>query len=158
MPVPFGPHTPGCEPERPGGDDQRPVRTRQHLAECLDGAAIRIGRALEVSRESDVVLEREVDHAIRRGSCTPQAVEVIKSAAMHLRPGRGKGSGRNIRASEPGDLMARADELGNDGGADPAGRAGDENMHENLPGWPTVLGTGLVLRRVDVSRCHHYNT
>jgi hypothetical protein len=26
--------------------------------------------------------------------------------------------------------MAGADELGNDGGADPAGRAGDENTHE----------------------------
>ena len=49
---------------------------------------------------------------------------------MHLRPGGGEGSGRGIRAGEPGDLMAGADELGNDGGADPAGRAGDENAHE----------------------------
>jgi hypothetical protein len=28
--------------------------------------------------------------------------------------------------------MARADEFGNDGGADPTGSAGDENAHENL--------------------------
>jgi hypothetical protein len=28
--------------------------------------------------------------------------------------------------------MARVDELRDDGGADPAGRAGDEDAHENL--------------------------
>ena len=76
------------------------------------------------------MLEREVDHAIRRGRRAAQAVEVVEGAAMHLRPGGGEGSGRGIRASQPDDLMARADELGNDGGADPAGRAGDENTHE----------------------------
>jgi len=72
---------------------RRSIRTRKRLAERLDGAAIRIGSALEVPRESNVMLEGEVDHAIRRGSCTPQAVEVIKSAALHLYPGRGEGSG-----------------------------------------------------------------
>ena len=138
-PVPFGRHPPRCEPERPGGDDERPVGTRQRLAECLDGAAIRIGGALEVPRERDVVLEREVDHAIRRGRRAPQAVEIIERAAVHLCPGRGEGGGRGIRAGQPDDLMARADELGNDGGADPAGRAGDENTHEKPPGEPAVL-------------------
>jgi hypothetical protein len=42
--------------------------------------------------------------------------------------------------------MARADELGNDGGADPAGRAGDENAHEKPPGKPAVPGTGGCAR------------
>jgi MftR C-terminal domain len=37
-PVPFGRHPPRCQPERPGGDDERPVRIRQRLAECLAGA------------------------------------------------------------------------------------------------------------------------
>ena len=49
-------------------------------------------------------------------------------------PAAVEGSGRGIRAGQPDDLMARADELGNDGGADPAGRAGDENAHEKPPG------------------------
>jgi hypothetical protein len=88
-------------------------------------------------------LKREVDHAIRRGSCIPQAVEVIESAAMHLRSGGGENSGRGIRAGEPGDLMARADELGYDGGADPAGRAGDENTHEKPPGNRLSSAQGL---------------
>src|ERR1019366_5175635 len=93
-------------------------------------AAVRIGGALEVPGEGEVVLEREVDHAVRRGSCIPQAAEVIEGAAMHLCPGGGEGGGRGVRAAETGDLMARADELGYDGGADPAGRAGDEYTHE----------------------------
>ena len=53
-----------------------------------------------------------------------------RRAAVHLRPSGGEGSGRGIRAGQPDDLMAGADELGNDGGADPAGRAGDEYTHE----------------------------
>ena len=126
VPVPFGRHPPRGDPEGPGGDDERPARTGQHLAEGLDGAAVRIGRALEVAGEGDVVLEREVDHAVRGGRRVPQDVEVIEGAALHLGPGRGEGRGRGIRAGQPGDLMARAEEFGNDGGADPAGRAGDE--------------------------------
>jgi len=133
MPVPFGRHTPWCEPERPGGDDERSVRAHKRLAECLDGPAIRVGSALEVPREGDVVLEGEVDHAIRSGSCTAQGVEVVDRAALHLCPGGGEDSGRGIRASQPDDLMALADELGDDGVADPAGSAGDENTHEIPP-------------------------
>ena len=64
------------------------------------------------------------------GSGTAQGVEVVERAAMHLRPGGGEGSGRGVRAGQPDDLMAGADELGNDGGADPAGRSGDEYAHE----------------------------
>ena len=44
-------------------------------------------------------------------------------------PGLGEGGGRGVRAGEAGDLVARTDELGNKGGADPAGRASDKNTH-----------------------------
>jgi hypothetical protein len=70
-----------------------------------------------------------VDHAIRRPGRTAQAVEIVKIAAMYSDPGLGEGSGRGVRAGEAGDLMARTDELGNKGGADPAGRASDKNAH-----------------------------
>jgi len=53
-----------------------------------------------------------------------------------------EGSGRGGRAGEPGDLMARADELGDNGGADPAGRAGDKNAHTKPPDMWTILATG----------------
>src|SRR5487761_1090599 len=129
VPVPLGAYPPWREAESPGGDEEWPVRAGQRLAERLDGAAIRTGSLLEAARERDVVLVREVHHAVRRGGCLAQAVEVIERTAMHLGPGRGEDSGRGIRAGKPGDLMARAEELGYDSGADPAGRAGDEYMH-----------------------------
>ena len=82
---------------------------RERLADRLDGAADRRRRALEVAREREVVLEREVDHAIGGLGRRSQAVEIIEAAAPHLCPGRGERIGRGIRASEPDDLMARAE-------------------------------------------------
>ena len=152
VPVPFGRHAPRCEPERSGGDDERSIRTSKRLAECLDGAAIRVGGALEVPRESDVVLEREVDHAVGRGSCIPQAVEVIERAEMHLCPGGSEGSGRGIRAGEPDDLMVRADELGNDGGTVQPDAPVTNTRMRRTSSWSTVLGTR---GQIDVSCCHH---
>ena len=96
MPVPFGGHPPRGVAEGPGGDDQRRAIAGQHLAEDLDGPAVRVGGALEVAGEGDVVLEGEVDHAVRGGRRVPQDVEVVKGAALHLRPGRGQGLGRGV--------------------------------------------------------------
>jgi hypothetical protein len=45
---------------------------------------------------------------------------------MHLRPGGGQRLGGGARASQPEDLVTRADQLANDRRADPAGRSGDE--------------------------------
>ena len=71
-------HLPRREPEQPGGDQQRPIGARKLLTKDLDGAAVGVGGALEVSREREVVLEREMDHTIRRGNPAPQAVEVVE--------------------------------------------------------------------------------
>ncbi len=57
MPVAFGRHTTEHYAERPGGDDERSVGTREHLAKCLDGAAIGVGCCLETPRECQVVFE-----------------------------------------------------------------------------------------------------
>ncbi len=51
---------------------------------------------------------------------------------MHLYPDGDEGRGGGIRAGEADDLMARADELRDDGGADPAGCAGNENFHRKF--------------------------
>jgi hypothetical protein len=77
--------------------------------------------------------ERGVDDPVGRGRAGAQAVEVVQRAAVDLRPGGGDRGGRGIRAGEPEDLMARPDQLGDDGGADEAGRAGEENTHERSP-------------------------
>ena len=133
MPVALGRHPPGRQPERAGGDQERSIGSGELLAERLDRAAIGVGGALEVTREGELVLERQVDHAV--GGCGPasQAVEIVERAAVHLCPGRGECIGGGVGASEPDDLMARGEELGDDGGADPARRAGDEYTHEKPP-------------------------
>jgi len=64
------------------------AKAERKIAERLDGATIRVGSILEGPREGEVVLESEVDHAIRRSGSSAQAVEVIESAEMHLCPGR----------------------------------------------------------------------
>ncbi len=80
------------------------------------------------------MLEREVDDAVRVSRGGLQRAEVVEGAAVHGRPGGREGSGGSIRAGKADDLMAGADQLGHDGGADPAGRAGDEYAHaKNLP-------------------------
>ena len=120
---------PGASPSVPDAmtsGRSEPASTSPNVSTAWRSA---LGRVLEAAGERDVVLEREVDHAVRRGRRAAQDVEVIDRAALHLGPGGGEGGGRGVRAGQPGDLMARVDELGNDGGADPAGRAGDENSH-----------------------------
>jgi hypothetical protein len=71
----------------------------------------------------------EVEDPIGRRCAGAQAVDVVKTTAVYLGSGVGECGGRGIRAGQTEDMMARAGELGNDRGADPAGRAGDENAH-----------------------------
>jgi hypothetical protein len=60
-----------------------------------------------------------------------QAVEV----AAHDLGARGlQGGGGAVGAGEARDLVARAEQLGGDGGADVTGRTGDENAHGGSPG------------------------
>ncbi len=130
--VPLGRHPTGRDKECPRSDEQWAIRTCKRVSENLDGATIRICSALEVPREGNLVLEGEVDDAVRCLSRFAQDVEIVEAAAMHLSSGGDERGRRIIRASLPDDLMSCADELGYNGGPDPAGRAGDENTHEDL--------------------------
>src|SRR6266508_3587066 len=144
------------EPGRSGGYDERAVGVGERLAERLDRAAVGVGRVLEAAGERDVVLEREMDHAVRGGRRVPQGVDIVDGAVQHLGPGRGEGGGRGVRAGEPDDLMARADELGYDRGADPAGCAGDAHTHGNPPyDRLRLMSVAVISVPPDVSRCHH---
>src|SRR5262249_13203899 len=98
-------------------------------AHRLDGPPVGAYRHLEIG---EVVDEREVDDPVAAGGAGAQGVQVVQVAAEH--PGaRGRyGGGRGIRPGEPEDMVTRAGELGDDGRADPAGRAGDEYPHANL--------------------------
>ena len=73
-----------------------------------------------------------MDDAVGRRGARAQAVEVVEVAALDLGAGGLDGGGRRVRAGEADDLVARSDELGDDGRADETGCAGDENTHEAL--------------------------
>ena len=108
-------------------------------------------RGLHVAGRHQVVLEGEVDDAVgvRRGLL--QAVEVVEVAAPHLGAGRLELRGGLIGAGEADDLVARLEQLGDDGGADVAGRAGDEYAHGKPPSSWVDIGPVAGL---DVTVCH----
>ena len=108
---------PGVEQPGPGGDDQGAVGARERGAERLDGAPIDLAVLLELR---EVVDEGGVDHAIRHGRAAAQAFQVFEVASMHLGTGGDERLGARIRASEAEHLMARVDELLNDGRTDKA--------------------------------------
>ncbi len=83
------------------------------------------------------MLERQVDDPVGRRRGGAQLVEIVEGPAQRLGAARGEGGGRGVGAGEPDDLVTRADELGDDGGADPTGGAGDQYAHEDLQvAWP----------------------
>ena len=124
--VVFGREAAWREQPGPGGDDQGAVGASERSAERLDGAPIDLAILLEFR---EVVDEGGVDHAVRLGRSAAQAFQVFKIAAMHLGAGGDERLGARIRASKTEHLMARVDELLNDGRTDKACSTGDENTH-----------------------------
>ncbi len=74
--------------------------------------------------------EGGVDDAVGGRRAAPQAVEVFNRAAMHRGAGPFDRSGGGIGAGEAEHLVARGEEVLDDGGADEAGGACHENTHE----------------------------
>ncbi len=74
--------------------------------------------------------EAGVDHRIRPGRTAAQAVGIPEVAVVRLGTRGEKGLSARIGTGEAEHLMARADQVLNDGGADEAGGAGDEDTHE----------------------------
>ena len=110
---------------------KRPVGARQHLAHCLDGAQVRLGGADEVAVE--VVPVGEVDDAVGCRGGGPQAVEVVEVAAVRLGALGRQGGGGLVRAGQAGDVVPGFEEFGDDGGTDVSGRAGDKDVHGQIP-------------------------
>jgi len=73
-----------------------------------------------------------VNHAIGSGRSAAQAFQVFKSTSMHLGTSGDKRVGARFWASEAKHLMARIDEFLDDGRANEACGAGDENTHNNF--------------------------
>ena len=92
----------------PGSNHERAAGPRERLAEGFDGA--RLGPSGDrVVKE--IMDEGGVNHAIRVGCSTPQAVQFFERTAMRLGPCCGKGRSTRIRASKAEHLMARFSEF-----------------------------------------------
>ena len=111
----------------PGGHDQWPAGARKHRAERLDDASI----GFAIRRElREVVVEREVDDAVRAGGAVLQAVRIVDRSAIDLGPRGGKSRRLLVRTIEADHLMARRDQLLDDARADESSRASDKYTHE----------------------------
>ena len=88
--------------------------------------------------KGDVVAEREVDDAVALAGRGAQHVKIPDIAAANLGAGAGDGDGLGgrVRPRQAEDLVIGCEQLGHDGGADPARRAGDEYAH----GMPPISG------------------
>ena len=73
--------------------------------------------------------ECEVDDAVAFGRRGTQHVKIGDIAAANLGAGSYDGLGGSVGAGETEDLVIGREQLGHNGGADPAGRTGDEYAH-----------------------------
>jgi hypothetical protein len=138
--------------ERPRRDHEGLAGSGQDVTHRLDG--VQVGRARR-GEVTEVMLEGQVDDPVRVGRACAEAVGVVEGAAAHPRSHRGQGVGRGVGPGEAGDLVPGLDELGNDGGPDPAGCSGNEDVHvPNLP-CEDLMSVAVVSLASDVSFCHH---
>src|SRR5260221_11560844 len=92
-------------------------------------------------------------HTVGAGGGAAQAVQVLERSAMRLGAEGGEGLGAGIGSGETEHLMARCDQVFNDGRADEAGRAGNEHTHRKSfrGGWesktrpPSYPGKVVIL-------------
>jgi hypothetical protein len=113
---------------------ERLSRVRERFTDRLDGTKIGRHRPHEVTAEQgEVVLEREVNHAVGVPRRLSQPIEIVEGAAPRLRPGRCDGFGRRLGAREADHLVARGQQIADDGETNVTGRAGDEDTHGNPP-------------------------
>src|SRR5512138_2699858 len=92
----------------------------------------------------EVVDEAEVNDAVRLGCTRAQTVGIVQIAAMYVGARGDERFCRGLRAGEREDAMSGGEELGSDCRADEAGRAGDENAHDEPPGLGLMSVTDIV--------------
>ncbi len=78
------------------------------------------------------MVEGGVDDSVRLARAVAEAFQIFERAAMDLGAHGRERRGTRIGAGETKYLMARRDEFADDGGADKAGRAGNEDAHAKV--------------------------
>ena len=93
------------------------------------------------------MVEGGVDDGIRLARAVAKAFEILERAAMDFRAHGRERARAGVGAGETEHLMARCDEFADDGGADEAGGAGNEDAHGKSP---MLFGDGY---RAKLSSC-----
>ncbi len=109
----------------------RSVPTSSSPITASGGALLR-DRPRERLGAGVVAAERELDHAVGLRDAGPEHVEVRDPARQRLGAGLLDGPRRLVGAGQGEHGVAVAEQFGDDGGADGAGPAGDEDVHEEL--------------------------
>ncbi len=118
---------------RARGGDEGAVAADELLPEGREGGALLGDRLHEGVGAAEVVGEGQVDHAVGLGGAGAQDVQIGETSAQRLGAGLLGGPRRGVGAGEGEDGVAVAEQLGDDGGADQAGAAGDEDAHGTTP-------------------------
>jgi len=108
--------------------------------------------------------KRKVHDAIAVAGSGAEHVKIADIAATNFGAGGGDGAGGRVGASEAEDRVIGGEQLGHDGRADPAGRAGDEYAQGIPPSrWrdrrdPAQKANAMRWTRKDVSYCRQAST
>ena len=121
------------EEQRSRRDHERLLRAHRARADRLDGAQIGRGSAGEVAGERQVVLERQVDDAIRSRRSLWRAHGGHRGRRAERRPRRPSARRLTRRSGRDRRPVPSREELGNNCGTDVAGGAGDEYAHGQSP-------------------------
>ena len=103
-----------------------------HLAFRHDLMATDMETAIATDLAAGVIVG-EVDDAVAVAGPGPQRGRVAQVAAAYLRAQFGDRLGGGVGAGQPDPLVPVAQQLGDDGRADVAGRTGDEYAHGEPP-------------------------
>src|ERR1700686_944439 len=107
---------------RSGGDHQRAVRSPERVSESFDGAPVLftdLKELREVASEC-AVIESTVNHPIRLDCSAAETFRAFKTAPTDLGAGGNDRSDAGFGPRQSEHLMARVDELRNDGRSDKA--------------------------------------
>ena len=103
------------------------------------------------------MVEGAMNHTTALGRSAFQACEILKIAAMRLRPGCTERPSADVRPGETKDLMPRSDQFRNDRRTDKTGGAGEKYTHRQGPfrvaegfgWWHSVAGGKNADQRLD---------
>ena len=115
-----------------GHRDQWAVAAEQCLAQCGERGALLGDRLRERLWAAEVIGEREVDDGVALSNTVTQGVQVRQGTPDGCGARCLDGMRGCLRPGECEDGVAVAKEFGDDGGADQAGAAGDEDVHGTL--------------------------